>query len=203
MSSFSSYLPENARAMCFDLIKDHKITIRVVNPRRTKHGDFRKFPDGRSQITLNKMENPYRFLITFVHEWAHWLVIQKSNFRTQPHGNLWKQTFKTLMLPFLNDQIFPELLLQPLARHMKSPKATLDADTALAVVLKKSAPANDKSFIFELESGTRFMADNGKTYILGHLRRKRYACVQEATGRTYLFAAHGEVQVVNNDKSIE
>ena len=180
MSSFSSYLPENARAMCFDLIKDHKITIRVVNPRRTKHGDFRKFPDGRSQITLNKMENPYRFLITFVHEWAHWLVIQKSNFRTQPHGNLWKQTFKTLMLPFLNDQIFPELLLQPLARHMKSPKATLDADTALA-----------------------FMADNGKTYILGHLRRKRYACVQEATGRTYLFAAHGEVQVVNNDKSIE
>ena len=198
MSAFTSYLPINARSQCLDLVQNHPVTIRVVNPRRTKHGDFRKFPDGRSQITLNKMENPYRFLITFIHEWAHWLVIQAQPFRTQPHGALWKQTFKQQMLPFLEDQIFPEDLLSLLAKHMKNPKATLDTDYPLAIALKRYDPANDKSFIFELETGTRFQANNGKIYELGQLRRKRYACLELATKRTYLFAAHSEVQTVEN-----
>ena len=198
MSTFTTYLPVNARSQCLNLVKNQPVSIRVVNPRRTKHGDFRKFPDGRFQISLNKMENPYRFLITFIHEWAHWLVIQGHPFRTQPHGALWKQTFKLQMLPFLQDQIFPQDLLGPLAKHMKNPKATLDADPPLALALKQYDPTNDKSFIFELETGTRFQASNGKIYELGQLRRKRYACVELATKRTYLFAAHSEVQVVES-----
>ena len=196
MSAFTTYLPFNARSRCLNLVKDHPVSIRVVNPRRTKHGDFRKFPDGSFQITLNKMENPYRFLITFIHEWAHWLVMQQHPFRTQPHGSIWKQTFKMQMLPFLQDQIFPENLLGLLAKHMMNPKATLDADPQLAIALKQYDPANDKNFIFELGTGTRFQASNGKIYELGQLRRKRYACIELATKRTYLFAAHSEVQIV-------
>ena len=196
MSAFTTYLPVNARSRCLNLVKDHPVSIRVVNPRRTKHGDFRKFPDGRLQITLNKMDNPYRFLITFIHEWAHWLVMQQHPFRTQPHGLIWKQTFKMQMLPFLQDHIFPENLLGLLAKHMMNPKATLDADTQLAIALKQYDPANDKNFIFELETGTRFQASNGKIYELGQLRRKRYACIELATKRTYLFAAHSEVKIV-------
>ena len=196
MSAFTTYLPVNARSRCLNLVKDHPVSIRVVNPRRTKHGDFREFPDGRLQITLNKMENPYRFLITFIHEWAHWLVMQQYPFRTQPHGLIWKQTFKMQMLPFLQDQIFPENLLGLLAKHMMNPKATLDADTQLAIALKQYDPANDKNFIFELETGTRFQASNGKIYELGQLLRKRYACIELATKRTYLFAAQSEVKIV-------
>ena len=103
-----------------------------------------------------------------------------------------------LMLPFLQDQIFPENLLGLLAKHMKNPKATLDADPQLAIALKHYDPANDKNFIFELETGTRFQSSNGKIYQLGQLRRKRYACIELATKRTYLFAAHSEVQIVEN-----
>ena len=196
MSVFTTYLPVNARSRCLNLVKDHPVSIRVVNPRQTKHGDFRKFPDGRFQITLNKMENPYRFLITFIHEWAHWLVMQQHPLRTQPHGLIWKQTFKMQMLPFLQDQIFPENLLGLLAKHMMNPKATLDADPQLAIALKQYDPANDKNFIFELGTGTRFQASNGKIYELGQLRRKRYACIELASKRTYLFSAHSEVQIV-------
>ena len=196
MSAFATYLPVNARSQCLDLVHNQPVTIRVVSPRRTKHGDFRKFPDGRFQITLNKMENPYRFLITFIHEWAHWLVTQTQPYRTQPHGALWKQTFKEQMLPFLQEQMFPNEVLGLLAKHLKNPKSTLDADLPLALALKRYDPANDKSFIFELETGTRFRAENGKIYELGQLRRTRYACVELATKRTYLFAAHSEVQRV-------
>lgn len=198
MSAFATYLPVNARSQCLNLVQNHPVAIRVVNPRRTKHGDFRKFPDGRSQITLNKMENPYRFLITFIHEWAHWLVMKKQPFRTQPHGTLWRQTFKQQMLPFLHDHIFPEDLLRLVAKHIKNPKATLDADPSLAIALMRYDPANDKSFIFELQTGTRFIANNGKIYELGKLRRTRYVCVELETKRTYLFAAHSEVQIVEN-----
>ena len=198
MSAFATYLPVNARSQCLDLVQNQPVTIRVVCPRRTKHGAFRKFPDGRLQITLNKMENPYRFLITFIHEWAHWLVTQTQPYRTQPQGALWKLTFKEQMLPFHQDQIFPNDVLGLLAKHLKNPKSTLDADPPLALALKRYDPANDKSFIFELETGTRFQADNGKIYELGQLRRTRYACVELATNRTYLFAAHSEVQTVEN-----
>lgn len=99
---------------------------------------------------------------------------------------------------FFQDQIFPEDLLGVLAKHMKNPKATLDADPPLTLALKRYDPANDKSFIFELETGTRFQANNGKIYELGQLRRTRYACVELATKRTYLFAAHSEVHIVKN-----
>ena len=102
------------------------------------------------------------------------------------------------MLPFLQDQIFPNEVLGLLAKHLKNPKSTLDADPPLALALKRYDPANDKSFIFELETGTRFRAENGKIYELGQLRRTRYACVELATNRTYLFAAHSEVQTVEN-----
>ena len=79
---------------------------------------------------------------------------------------------------------------------MKNPKATLDTDLPLALALKRYDPANDKSYIFELKTGTRFQAGNGKIYKLGQLRRTRYACIELATKRTYLFAAHSEVQRV-------
>ena len=67
MSAFVTYLPVNARSQCLNMVQNHSVTIRVVNPRRTKHGDFRKFPDGRSQITLNKMETLSVFN-AFIHE---------------------------------------------------------------------------------------------------------------------------------------
>ena len=196
MSAFATYLPVNARSQCLDLVQNHPVTIRVVNPRRTKHGDFRKFPDGRFQITLNKMENPYRFLITFIHEWAHWLVIQTQPFRTQPHGAYGSKRLSNKCFLFFKIKFFLNDLLGLLAKHMKNPKSTLDADPPLALALKRYDPANDKSFIFELETGTRFQANNGKIYELGQLRRTRYACVELATKRTYLFAAHSEVQTV-------
>ena len=107
-------------------------------------------------------------------------------------------SLQTFFNSFLHDQIFPDEVLSLLAKHLKTPKATLDADPALVIALKRYDPANDKSFIFELETGTRFQAGNGKIYELGQLRRKRYACVELATKRTYLFAAHSEVQVVES-----
>jgi hypothetical protein len=199
MTSFYKLLPEGSESLCRAMISNDSVIVRVTGPRKTKHGDFRRLPNGDFQISINCMDNPYRFLITFVHEWAHWKVFLKVGHFRNPHGSHWKNTFKELMLPFIGGEVFPESLLKPLASHMINPKATLDADPTLALALTQFDADNNKSFIFELEKGTRFVMPNKKVYILGALRRKRYACEEVSTGRTFLFASHCKVEVCPNE----
>jgi hypothetical protein len=200
MTSFYKLLPEGSESFCRAMISNESVIIRVTDPRKTKHGDFRRLPNGDFQISINRMDNPYRFLITFVHEWAHWKVLIKVGHFRNPHGSLWKNTFKELMLPFISGEVFPESLLKPLAAHMINPRATLDADSNLALALTQYDTDINKSFIFELEKGTRFTMPNKKVYILGALRRKRYACEEVSTGRTFLFASHCKVEVCPDEQ---
>ena len=195
MKPFYQLLPKHSQALCRAMISNDPVVIRVTPSRKTKHGDFRRLSDGGFQISINTMDNPYRFLITFVHEWAHWKVFQLGGSFRKPHGPQWRQVFKELMLPYLTNEIFPDSLLKPLAAHIIKPRATLDADSKLAMALSKFDSDNHKSFIFELEKGTRFRMPNKKVYVMGELRRKRYACTEEQTGCIFLFASHCKVEV--------
>ena len=93
-SDFYSYLPESAISKCAALVDAHKVVIHVVRNRKTKHGDFRVQSKGNVSITINAMENPYRFLLTFLHEWAHYKVFSSYVFRKKPHGKEWKLAFQ-------------------------------------------------------------------------------------------------------------
>ena len=55
-------------------IEDKIVATKVVKERKTKHGDFRKLKNGSNQITLNYNKNQFRFLITLIHELAHFRV---------------------------------------------------------------------------------------------------------------------------------
>ena len=96
------------------------VAVKVVSKRKTKHGDYRKTVSGAHQITINKGSNPYRFLITLIHELAHFVAFQEFGYRIQPHGKEWKMTFQKLMLPLINPTVFPESLLAVLALHFKT-----------------------------------------------------------------------------------
>ncbi len=65
------YLPDRAVGPCLVLIRETGVHLKIVNQRVTRHGDYRKMPDGTHQITVNATLNKYRFLITLVHEIAH------------------------------------------------------------------------------------------------------------------------------------
>src|SRR5690554_4127969 len=94
------YIPEAAVAPVFEMIKLHKIHLKIVNERVTRHGDYRKMPNGQHQITVNASLNKYRFLITLVHEVAHLEAFINYSHFIKPHGMEWKRTFQLLMLPF-------------------------------------------------------------------------------------------------------
>jgi len=191
----SKYLPENSVHLVAEILTQNPITIKIVNNRATKHGDFRKMSNGKVQITLNNSLNQYQFLLTLIHEIAHFTTHKKYN-RVKPHGIEWKRAFQHLMLPFVRPAIFPEELLPYLANYLKNPKASTGSDVNLTYALKKYDENLDKNYIFELEHGSIFTFNN-KTFKKGSIRRTRIECIELHSKRTYLFNQNAEVDLIN------
>ena len=191
-----SFLSFPAQQKISTLLEKYPITLKVVKKRKTKHGDFRQLPSGKSQITINEQENPYRFLITLLHELAHHVAFLDYGFKIRPHGKEWKYCFRQLAAPFLVEEIFPQPLLGVFAHHLKNPKASSDTDQQLGMALKAYDPPTDKKAIFEITQGSLFQLDNQRIFRKGEKRRKRFVCQEVATGKLYLFQPNAEVKVI-------
>ncbi|RIV35723.1 sprT domain-containing protein [Flagellimonas lutimaris] len=196
-NTLQKYLPELAVAPCFELIKTHGVHLKIVNHRVTRHGDYRRLPNGLHQITVNASLNKYRFLITLVHEIAHLVAFEKYGRRIKPHGTEWKRTFQHLMVPFIRPEVFPAQLLPIIASHFKNPKASSSTDARLSIALKAFDEEERKnSYVYELPQGCIFRLYNGKLFKRGNKKVKRYECIELSTGRLYLFQPNAEVELV-------
>jgi len=191
MNNFHKYIPENAIDLVQSLVEQHKINLKIVNQRQTKHGDFRQLAGGEFQITINNTLNPFQFLLTLIHEIAHHVTFEKYG-KIQPHGKEWKQQFQHLMLPFLHPTIFPNHMLTHLAHYLKNPKASTDSDVKLSLALKGNKAEHGKNFVFELPENCTFVFKN-KMYKKGKKRKTRIECLQLSTNRMYLFNQNTEV----------
>lgn len=192
------YLPERAVTPCASLIKVNAVHLKIVGDRITRHGDYRRLPNGKHQITVNASLNKYRFLITLVHEIAHLVAFEKYGRRIKPHGLEWKKTFQALMFPFIRPEIFPTKVLPVVANHFKNPKASSDTDAKLSLALKQFDPVSNKTYIFELPIGSVFRIYNGKLFKKGPKKIKRYECVELSSGRTYVFQPNAEVELIKD-----
>jgi len=190
------YLPSHSVIPVFKMIEEHRVHLKIVNERVTRHGDYKRMPNGVHQITVNSNLNKFRFLITLVHEISHLVAFEKFGRRIKPHGKEWKFTFQQLMLPFIRPQIFPDHLLPLIAQHFRNPKASSDTDARLAVALKEYDAENDKTYVFELPTGGLFRIYNGKIFKKGEKLRKRYECKEVSSGRTYLFQPNAQVEFI-------
>ncbi len=198
--TLEKYIPQAAVKPVFQIIQEHNIYLKIVNERVTRHGDYRKMPNGQHQITVNSNLNSYRFLITLIHEIAHLETFKIYGRQIKPHGKEWKHTFQKQMLPFLRPEIFPIQLLPYLALHFKNPKASSDTDAKLSLALKQYDAPNDKNYIFEIPLGGKFRLYNGKIFKRGNKRVKRYECLEVATGRVYLFNPNAEVEFLSRQE---
>jgi hypothetical protein len=190
------HIPESAHGYVSSLLLVDHLMIKVKNERKTRHGDYKELPGGFHLITVNNNLNPYRFLITLIHEIAHFEAYKNFGKRIKPHGIEWKLTFKQLMLPLINPKIFPEEFLPFLAKHFKNPKASSDTDVALAKALRSYDIDDDKTYVYELEYGTKFKIYNGREFKRGKIRTKRIECLELKSGRLYLFNPNAEVEVI-------
>jgi len=181
--TLQNYIPHKAVEGILKLLSNENVVVKIKKERKTRHGDYRKLPNEKHQITVNSNLNEYRFLMTgrFI----------------KPHGVEWKRSFQHLMLPFLNPNIFPDNLLPLLANHFKNPKASSDTDTKLALALKQFDAPNNKTYIFEVPEGSIFKMYNGRAFKRGSKRVKRYECVEIKTGKIYLFNPNAEVELIS------
>ena len=192
-----SYIPSATIANISSLLNHDSLIVKIKNERKSRHGDYKRLPNGKHQITINSNLNHYRFLITMIHEIAHFEAYAKYGPSIKPHGAAWKHTFQYIMLPFLNPEIFPDNLLPLLAKHFKNPKASSDTDSELALALKQYDAPNNKTFIFEVPLGKTFTLYNGRKFTMGKKRVKRFECVEVSSGKLYLFNPNAEVELVN------
>ncbi|RAJ13485.1 SprT-like domain-containing protein [Olleya aquimaris] len=194
--TISYYIPEASVTSVLQLLERDNLSVLVKKERKTRHGDYRKLPNGKHQITVNGSLNKYRFLITLIHEIAHLEAFQNYGRFIKPHGAEWKRTFQHLMLPFINPEVFPDTILPVLAKHFKNPKASSDTDVKLAYALKQFDAPNNKTFIFEVPLHQTFKTHNGRVFKKGAKRRTRHECVELKSGKVYLFNANAEVELI-------
>ncbi|WP_229252573.1 SprT family zinc-dependent metalloprotease [Dyadobacter helix] len=194
------YVPELAADYCKRLYTSAQFDFFLSRPRRTRLGDFTVRPGFTPRITVNANLNPYNFLITYLHEVAHYMVYRKYNGRVRrkiaPHGAEWKEEFRTLLLPVLTTEIFPEDILLPLRKYAQNPKASTGGDIPLYSAVKRyddTSGQTKKTELIHLTEGADFVFQN-RIFVRGSVRRTRVLCVDKASQRRYTIPAHALVE---------
>jgi hypothetical protein len=83
------------------------------------------------------------------------------------------------------------------ANHFRNPTASSDTDARLVFALKQFDERKpDIYFIHEVPSGSLFRIKKGRIFQKIGLRVKRYECIEVQTGKTYLFNANAEVEII-------
>jgi hypothetical protein len=199
INALKKYLPPQAVEYCSELIMHHKLHLHIEVERKGRLGDYSPHLGKGNRISINHNLNPYDFLVTFVHELAHHTTYKKYGSKHEPHGAEWKDEFKIAMRPFVMMKIFPDDILQPLIKHMKSPKYTHSGDVGLMKALMHYDKNKSYITLDELATGTIFKMTERSRVIMqkGEKRRTYFMCEAIETKKKYLVHAIAKVILVS------
>lgn len=193
------YLPSEAAPLIAKWIDYFKCEFKISRSRSSRFGDFRPPQQGKGyRISVNYNLNPYAFLVTTVHEFAHLLTWQEHKGKVRPHGTEWKINFKRMMKPFFERNVFPADLHAAINSYLENPAASSCSDVNLFRALKKYDPQTGFSTVESLPFKAVFMLKDGRTFRKESLVRKRYRCTEVKTARVYLFSPMAEVLPVGD-----
>lgn len=193
LETLRQQLPEAAWAPVLAWLQEHTVRVRVVEPRRTKLGDYWIPRGGRgARITVNNDLNPYAFLVTLVHEFAHHTTYLLAK-RAEPHGAEWRKEYQRLMRPFLSPAVLPLDVLHALEIHLRDASASSCTDrTLMRALLRHEA---EPMLVLEKLPERSLFHFNGSIYVKGPRLRKRYKCRCLNNRRIYLMDPLVEVHI--------
>lgn len=195
LSGLAAYIPVGSLSAVISYLQEYKVHLTITRERKTILGNYRgKFLDKHHRITVNGNLNRYSFLITLLHELAHLLAFEKYGPGIPPHGAQWKREYGQILEKFLGQKIFPPDIGEALLRNLQNQAAGSCADIHLTRVLRKYDDKKDASlFIEEIVEGGLFKIKDGKIFRKGQRVKKRFKCMEMATGKMYLFSPVYEV----------
>ncbi|MGO1244805.1 MAG: sprT domain-containing protein [Sphingobacterium sp.] len=194
-NTLSSYIPQGAAPIIAKWIQDSGCQFHISKPRVTKLGDYRApFKGGPHRISVNHDLNPYAFLVTTIHEFAHLRTWLQHKSCVKPHGEEWKNNFKDLIMPFLSLNIFPQDVLKAIIQYMNNPAASSCTDINLYQALRSYDKKSTNTLTIEaLDENSHFYLKGGRIFQKGKKLRKRFLCTEISTGKEYLFSPIAEV----------
>lgn len=187
------------------LLLFYKVHLTIKWNRQTKLGDYRAPRKGEQhRITINNALNKFSFFITLVHELAHLTTHEKFGYRVSAHGHEWKNEFKILMQPFLqNDAIFPNDIKLALLSYMQNPKAASCSDIKLMQTLNNYNVVKNK-LVNELKVGTHFsLKDELRIFRLDKKLRKNFLCKEIKSGLMYRVSPVAEVIKIYDESNLQ
>ena len=195
-------IPNEALDYAVLLWEEHPFSFKITGTRSTCLGNY-KYLNGHHTITVNHDLNIYNFLVTYIHEVAHQRVFisyrEKRRKKTLPHGEEWKEAFRELMAPLLNEVVFPAEILKPLSAHMINPKASSTRDAALIKALKSFDSGRKMAAIHldEIDLGQSFIFKK-RTFQKLETKRTRAICLEIGTKRKYSIPLLAEISLLND-----
>ncbi len=185
------YLPEGFASMITALLLKHPVRFAITPPRSTKLGDYRAPGPGEKhhRISVNGDLNPYSFLVTTLHEFAHLETYIRFGNRVKPHGEEWKQVYRELLWPAISTGKLPQPIEHALMRSLTNTKASSCSDTQLSRVLRRYDPEDKRETALEELPKNATFALQGRHFRKGELRRTRYICEEIASRRNFLIHA--------------
>jgi len=192
------YLPPDAAPLIGRWIDYFKCEFKISRNRNTKFGDYRSpHGDKGHRISVNYDLNPYAFLVTTVHEFAHLHTWNEHKHKAKPHGTEWKNNFKKMMQPFFEKDIFPPDIKHTIVAYLNNPAASSCSDLSLYRALRSyDTPKESHYTVEKLPLKALFKLKDGRIFRKDEKLRKRFKCTEVKTKRVYLFSPVAEVELV-------
>jgi len=198
IAQLQDYLPAGTYEPVLAYLRQYKVHLTVAKERKSVLGDYRhRTHHANHRISVNGNLNNYSFLITLLHELAHLVTFEQYGNKVQSHGKEWKTIYGQFLHQFLLHKIFPADIEKELQQSLKNPAASSCAEDGLLRVLRKyDTDKNGYRLVEELPVQSLFRTSDGRIFQKGVKLRKRFKCVEVATGRLYLFSPVYEVEMV-------
>ena len=192
------YMPPEAAPLIGRWIDHFTCEFKISRGRNSKFGDYRApFAGKGHRISVNYNLNPYAFLVTTVHEFAHLYTWNQHKQQAKPHGTEWKSNFKRMMQPFYEKDIFPPDVKQAIINYLDNPAASSCSDLNLYRSLRKYDALKEAVHTVEkLPLNSLFKLKDGRVFRKEEKLRKRYKCIEISSKRIYLFSPVAEVEVI-------
>jgi SprT protein len=190
------WIPGQAAELILDYLNHYQVHLTITRERKSVLGDYRHATrSANNRISVNGNLNAYSFLITLIHELAHLVTFMEFGNRVQSHGREWKKIYRKILEEFIPLKVFPADVLAALKKNLHDLPASSCADENLMRVLRRYD--NDKEglmLVEQIPEGGCFSLEDERIFRKGKKLRKRYQCVEVATGKLYLFSPIYEVK---------